>query len=299
MAKLRETEEQVAGLRTRVLELDGQGPPFLLVHGFTDSADTWRALLREFAISGRAAIAFDLPGFGAAEPMPAGDVMPRFEAAVADLSARLTARYEQPPVIVGNSLGALVVMWTANRRRARVSGMVSVCPGGLCHPLWLPILATPPATKFVRWVVATPARIPALGFVLERILATNRTPDVIAHLPRYLSHLNTRRLAHQLTIFRRFLDEDDYPIDLSKITCPAMFVFGTRDRVLINDANRARVQRIARRIDHADHHELAGIGHVPQLEAPTKLRELLEQFNPASAPTLPGHMPPDCSPSNS
>lgn len=277
--------------------MHGDGPPFLLVHGFSDSADTWRVLLQKFAASGRAAAAFDLPGFGAAQSMPRGAVMPRFEAAVVDLCAGLTSRYGQPPVIVGNSLGALVVMWTANRRRIRFSGMVSVCPGGLRHPIWVPIMATPAATKIAKLVMASPARRAILRFVLEHLLATNRTRDVVDHLPRYLSHLDAERVVHQLTIFRRFLSEEDYPIDLGKVECPAMFVFGSRDRLLVNDANRVRVQRIAQRIDHAEQHTLTGIGHVPQLEAAEDLRNLLEQFSPAIHPTSPGRTPPGCCPS--
>lgn len=294
MRELLESQKQVAGQTTRVLELHGNGPPFLLVHGFTDSADTWRALLQKFAASGRAAVAFDLPGFGVAQPMPPGPVMPRFEAAVVDLSAGLTTQYGHPPVIVGNSLGALVVMWTANRRHAQISGMVSVCPGGLRHPIWVPLMATAPATRIAELVMTSPTRPAILRFVLEHLLATNRTRDIVDHVPRYLSHLNAERVAHQLTIFRRFLSEDDYPIDLGKIECPTMFVFGSRDRLLLNDANRVRVQRIARRIDHAEQYTLTGIGHVPQLEAAEDLRNLLEQFSPAVHPTSPGHTPPGC-----
>src|SRR3954449_220268 len=49
---------------TRALELDGDGPGIVLLHGWGDSADTWRPLLAELAASGRRAIAVDLPGFG-------------------------------------------------------------------------------------------------------------------------------------------------------------------------------------------------------------------------------------------
>jgi hypothetical protein len=57
----------LAGYDTRVLELEGEGLPTVLFHGYADSADTWRQTLALLARRGRRAVAVDLPGFGAAE----------------------------------------------------------------------------------------------------------------------------------------------------------------------------------------------------------------------------------------
>lgn len=46
---IEERYERFAGYRTRVLRVAGDGPPLLLLHGFTDSADTWRPALRLLA----------------------------------------------------------------------------------------------------------------------------------------------------------------------------------------------------------------------------------------------------------
>src|SRR5881392_1373577 len=57
-----EYEERFGGFTTRVLELEGSGPPLVLLHGWADSADTWRPLLDRLGRIGRRAIAVDLPG---------------------------------------------------------------------------------------------------------------------------------------------------------------------------------------------------------------------------------------------
>jgi pimeloyl-ACP methyl ester carboxylesterase len=71
---------ELAGRSTRVLELEGDGRPIVLLHGFADSADTWRSVLDRLARAGRRALAIDLPGFGAAEPLAAGPVLPQLDA---------------------------------------------------------------------------------------------------------------------------------------------------------------------------------------------------------------------------
>src|SRR5689334_11442233 len=60
---------------TRALELDGDGPGIVLLHGWGDSADTWRPLLVELAARGRRAIAVDLPGFGEATRLGKGSLL--------------------------------------------------------------------------------------------------------------------------------------------------------------------------------------------------------------------------------
>ncbi len=49
---LRERHENVGGFSTRVARTDGVGPAVVLVHGFGDSADTWRPLMRRLVAAG-------------------------------------------------------------------------------------------------------------------------------------------------------------------------------------------------------------------------------------------------------
>lgn len=92
-----------AGFRTRILSVEGDGPRLVLLHGYTDSAETWNGVLHELGAAGRSAIAVDLPGFGTADRVAPGPVMPQLDAFVAALVEAASAR--DTVVLVGNSLG--------------------------------------------------------------------------------------------------------------------------------------------------------------------------------------------------
>jgi pimeloyl-ACP methyl ester carboxylesterase len=59
MEPLFEHRREFGGYETRVLELEGSDRPLLLLHGYADSADTWRGTLTALARLGRPATAVD------------------------------------------------------------------------------------------------------------------------------------------------------------------------------------------------------------------------------------------------
>src|SRR4051794_36052103 len=73
---------ELAGLETRALELEGDGPPLVLLHGYADSADTWRRVLALLGRRDHRALALDMPGFGTAAPLRDGPVLPQIDAFV-------------------------------------------------------------------------------------------------------------------------------------------------------------------------------------------------------------------------
>src|SRR5207248_3251267 len=79
MEPLFEHRRRFAGFETRVLELEGEGPAIVLLHGWSDSADTWRYLLDRFARVERRALAVDLPGFATADALGEGPVLPQLD----------------------------------------------------------------------------------------------------------------------------------------------------------------------------------------------------------------------------
>ena len=118
MQPLFEHRLYLAGYRTRALELEGDGPPLLLLHGYSDSADTWRILLDRLARAGRRAVAVDLPGFGTCDVL--NDHEPilaqhrRFAAAAVEWMAP-----DGGAVVCGNSLGGPGLAAAGRGRRHR------------------------------------------------------------------------------------------------------------------------------------------------------------------------------------
>jgi pimeloyl-ACP methyl ester carboxylesterase len=278
---IRESRQPLAGVRTRVLEVDGDGPPLVLLHGFSDSADTWRVVLQGLARLGRRAVAIDLPGFGAAEDAQPGMILPQFEAVAIAAAALARTGSADPVVLVGNSMGGLVSLSVANRRATELAGTVAVCSAGLHHPAWIPLIAARGMRVVLPALTTWPLRSVTRAAV-PRLLTSVRTDHVAAHVPRYIGHLRPARLAHQLSIVRRLLDEQDYPLQMGAIECPVLFVWGDRDRAAVWRRNGPRLLALAARSPNSRSEVIPGCGHTPQLEAPDALLALIDGFLPAT-----------------
>jgi 2-succinyl-6-hydroxy-2,4-cyclohexadiene-1-carboxylate synthase len=117
----------VNGLQLNV-EIDGHGPPLLLLHGFTGSAGTWREM-RE-AWRGRRTVAVDLIGHGASDA-PADERRYEMKRCIADLVALLDALDIGRTSVLGYSMGGRVALHLALAAPERVSALVleSASPG--------------------------------------------------------------------------------------------------------------------------------------------------------------------------
>lgn len=124
--RVRVGDLELAGVNTRTLSVEGDGPPILLLHGYTDSADTWRYVLAELAARGRAGIAVDLPGHGRAGVHEDAPILPQ-------LRRFTSALVEHHPgsVVAGNSLGGLSAMLAAEDPNLPIAGIVAIGPAGL------------------------------------------------------------------------------------------------------------------------------------------------------------------------
>jgi pimeloyl-ACP methyl ester carboxylesterase len=276
-----EHSTRAAGFFTRVLELEGSGPGLVLLHGWGDSADTWRPLLALLAERERRAIAVDLPGYAHADPVGVGPVLPQLDAFAAELAQSWGEG--EPVVLCGNSLGALVALRVAAAGLGRLAGIVPIAPAGLDMPRWFDLVQRDP---LVRRLLALPVPLPpavmrtAVSTVYRRLAFSGPAaadPALVASFAGH--HAGRAQVARLLDSGRRLLPELQVPPErLAAIACPVLLVWGTRDRMVPHAGARVLLDSL----DGTEVVMLDGVGHCPQLEATDRLAELLLGF-PAAA----------------
>jgi len=272
---------ELGGYDTRVLELEGGGPPVLLIHGFADSADTWRLTLERLGRDGRRALAVDLPGFAEADPLPReGLVLEHYDVFAAAAVEHLAAEGE-PVVVAGNSLGGAVALRLAARADLPLAGVVPVAPAGLDMPRWFSIIER---DMVVRGLLGSP--VPPPGPVVRRMvgevyrqLAFARPREASGDIVRsFTGHLNdARSVTRFLDVGRRMLPELTLEaFQLDRIEIPVLLVWGDRDRMVSHSGAR----HVLEAVPGARYVELPSCGHCPQLEEPQAFAELLLAFQP-------------------
>lgn len=281
MAAIRERRLELGGFKTRALELDGEGGmPLVLLHGWSDSADTWRVLLAELGRRGRRAIALDMPGFGTATRLSEKEpVLPQLDRFVAAAAREFAQRLKHEVVVVGNSLGGCASIRAAQDEELPIAGIVPVAPAGLAHARWFRIIE---GERLVRLVLSSPVPLPEI-VVREavarvyRALAFARPGEVdSAVVASFTRHMRSQAdLKGALGIGRRLLHELDDPFELSRIKCPVLMVWGDRDRmVYATGADRVLREVAGSQIEVIEH-----CGHCPQIEASERLADLLDGFD--------------------
>ena len=281
MQPLFEHRLTLAGYESRALELEGREPPLVLLHGWADSADTWRLVLDRLARVERRAIALDLPGFGEASPLRDGEVLPQLDDF---LRAALEAVAPKGGAIVaGNSLGGCTALRAAERAELDLAGVVPVAPAGLDMARWFVLVERDPV---VRAVLASPLPLP--GFVMRRAvgevyrrLAFCRPGGIDpAVVSTFSSHLDGKAAAGRaLATGRRLLPELRDPFELERISCPVLMVWGRQDLMVFQTG----AERVLAAAPEARLEVIEDCGHCPQLEAPERFTDLLLGFPRSTA----------------
>lgn len=278
MEPLLEHRRSFAGYETRVLELEGDGPPLVLVHGYADSADTWRVVLARLAAAERAAVAVDLPGFATAGRLRPGPVLPQLDRFLRAVVAY--AGHGGQVVVAGNSLGGTLTLRAAQRSdEMRLAGVVPIAPAGLDMARWFTLIERNPVLQLL---LAMPAPLPeavvrqAVGRVYGALVFADPRRVDRQVVSAFTSHHRDRAtVARYLRTARRLLPELSSPFELERVRCPVLLVWGERDRMVAASG----AQRVLAALPDTRVELLAGCGHCPQVEEPDRVTELLLEFS--------------------
>lgn len=279
-----EYRDEIAGHHTRVLEIEGEGPPLLLVHGFADSADTWRMVLDRLSRVGRRAMAIDLPGFGTCTTIdPDEGILDQVDAMVASAVCRLAEEAGEDVVVSGNSLGGCASLRAAQDAELPISAVAPIAPAGFDMPVWFSLIERDP---FLRTLLGTGLPIPprVTRVAVARLYRTLAFADTSALPPQVLStfaaHLEDRRsVARIMTIGQRLLPELRDPFVFEDVRVPVMLVWGDRDRMVTHKGSRHLLEALP----DTRYELIEGCGHCPQLESPDRVVEALLDFAPVPA----------------
>lgn len=267
---------QLAGVQTRALELEGAGPPLLLLHGFMDSADTWRPTLARLARQGRAALAIDFPGFGSAARLDRDElVLPQLDRVARAAVELLAEQHGQDVVVCGNSLGGCVALRLAEDPELPLAAVVPVSPAGFDHPVWFRTLEGDALVRTVLQGVLPDRVVRAFVGQAYRQLVFFRPRAADARVvAAFCSHMGSQRdLRRMIATGRRVVSELREPFHLDRIAGPVTLVWGDHDRMVTHKGSRHLVEALP-----ALHYELLpDCGHCPQLEATDRFVELLLQ----------------------
>lgn len=249
---------------TLAVQVRGEGPPLLFVHGFPFDHAMWNHQLA--ALDGWRCIAPDLRGAGESD-VPSGDYsMGRY---AEDLRAVCDALDVARIVCCGFSMGGYILFEFLRRFSSRVSGLV------LCDTKAESDTAD---GKRVRDEHAALVEREGVAPLVDRLLPKLLGATTRAGRPEPMEQVRAIALrqpqAGIVGALRAMRDRSDSTALLAGIDVPVLVVHGAEDEV--TTAATARV--MAGRIPGARYVEVPGAGHVAPLEQPDRVTAALRDF---------------------
>ena len=243
----------------------GAGAALLLLHGIGSGSASFTAQLDGLA-GGLRVIAWDAPGYGGSDPLPAETPpLADYAAAVAGL---LDALDIERAHLLGHSLGALICAAFAAQHSDRL----------LTVTLADPTAGYATAADELR-VDRLNARIEAIerlgpaGMAEQRVhqvLSPNASAAAFEHVRAVMSRLRPEGYAQAA----RMLHSSDIFADAARIATPTLVMCGSADTVTPEEGCR----RIAAAIPGAHYHTLDGLGHASYAEGPDLFNAALSDF---------------------
>jgi magnesium chelatase accessory protein len=260
------------------VQIMGEGPVLLLVHGTGAATHSWRdlmpALAQNFTI-----VAPDLPGHGFTSAPPSHRLsLPGMSRDLAGLLEKLG----MPPVAaVGHSAGAAIICRMSLDGLLPARALVSLngamlpldgVPGQIFAPLARLLVGLPLLPNLFAWRAQDRA-------VVEKLLASTGSKLDARGVELYARVV--RRPSHAAAALRMMANWDLAPLerDLPRLPVPLLLIAGANDRT-IPPADSARLREM---IPGASLTEMPGLGHLAHEEDVAATASLICNFLAATA----------------
>lgn len=256
------------------VQIMGNGPPLLLLHGTGAATHSWRGLApllaQHFTI-----IAPDLPGHGFTKGRPYGGLtMPAVAHAVGDLLRSLDL---SPRLIVGHSAGAAIGLRMAVDGEADPAAIVGLDAALLPFP-GLASKLFPAMAKLLFVNPLAPhlfAKMARMSGETARFLKRSTGSSIDVAGVRLYERLfrSAGHIAGAITMMAEW-DLATFKRDLSRVQTPLLLVHGEADAAIpISTAREA-----AALIDEAKVFGLPGLGHLAHEERPDEVAAIILKF---------------------
>jgi pimeloyl-ACP methyl ester carboxylesterase len=264
----------------------GDGPPLVLIHGITNSSQSWepamRLLARDFDV-----IAPDLPGHGDSDRQRGDHSLGGHACVMRDLLHVLEI---ERATVAGHSLGGGVAMQFSYQFPAMVERLVLVGSGGLGREV-SPLIrsaALPFAEQVLPLLTARPLvdGVTAVAGLLGRV---GLKPGAdLAEISRGIASLgDTERRAAFVRTVRSVMSPLGQRVTANDrlylaAETPTLIVWGDRDPIIpLQHGIDAHALLPSSRLEVFE-----GAGHFPQLDDPLRFAELLTDFIAATEPAV-------------
>lgn len=263
---------ETPGLRWHV-QIAGEGPALLLLHGTGAATHSWRDVLpllaEDFSV-----IAPDLPGHGFTTGRPSqGLTLPGMAAALTALLDKLDVR---PELVAGHSAGAAIALQLVHER-GEATPVVGFNPAlmpfpGLAAKLFPSLAKALFVNPFVPRMLSGIARIPGeTGRFLRR--ATGSQIDA-AGITAYETLMGHHRHCGGAMEMMASWDLEALSRLLPQIENPVLLVHSSADSAI----PLASVERAAKLIPDCRLEVLPGLGHLAHEEQPGRAADLIHTF---------------------
>jgi 3-oxoadipate enol-lactonase len=237
--------------------VDGEGPDLVLVHAGVADLRMWDPLVALLADRFRI-VRYDMRGFGASTSEP-GPFSPS-----GDLSGLLDELGIERAIVVGASFGGLVALEFAATDPQRVSRLV-VLDAPLPGHEW--------SERFSAFVAAEDAALAAED--LDEAVRLNVdlwAADSEPAVRSLVAEMQERAFRIQMAVETEAIELDPPASErLAAVDMPVAVAYGERD---VEDFV-AMAKRLATELPAATLHPIAGAGHLPALERPDAVAELI------------------------
>ena len=229
--------------------------PVVFLHGIGGGAKSFAPQIASFAGAGYHPVALDLPGYGGRPPV---DTM-SFDAIAADVEAAIAGAALQRPVLVGHSMGGMVVQTLLRRRPDGYAAAVLSCTS--------PAFGNPAGDFQKKFIADRLAPLDAGQTMADVAPNAARTVMSPAADPAGRALFIEQYALVPETTYRAAVNclvTFDERANLAAIKVPVLCLAAEHDR----NAPAPVLEKMASKIPGAQYVRLPGLGHMPNLEAP-------------------------------